>query len=69
MRDASFTLDVGLFTPTAPFSYRHGPRPGIWFVTDAGGLRVATAKTRAGARLAVRALYRELASEQLRLAA
>lgn len=69
MRDTSFTLDGGLFTPTAPFSYRHGSRPGVWFVTDVNGLRVATSKTRAGARLAVRALYRELASEQLRLAA
>jgi hypothetical protein len=69
VRDTSFTLEDGLFTPTAPFSYRHGPRPGLWFVTDSGGMQVATAKTRAGARLAVRALYREMTADQPRLVA
>jgi hypothetical protein len=69
MRDTSFTLEAGLFTPAAPFSYRHGPRPGVWFITDANGVQVARSKTRAGARLAVRALYREATDQQLRLAA
>lgn len=58
MRDASFTLDAGLFPPQPPFQHAYmGRKPWLWTVTDATGLTVGQARTRAGARAAVRRLY------------
>jgi hypothetical protein len=58
VRDFSFTLQPGLFPPVAPFS--HGldrDNPFAWSILDSAGRKVAAARTRAGVRLALRALY------------
>jgi len=57
LRDTSFNLRLGLFRPQGPFSAHHAERPGLWRVRDADGTLVATARTRAGARVAIRALH------------
>lgn len=59
MRDAAFTLgERDLIRPQAPFAYTHDPkRAQRWLVTDARGDSVAEARTRAGARAAVRTLH------------
>lgn len=57
MRDASFTLRPGLFAPAPPFFPVCGAKPYCWTVSDAFGSPVASARTRAGARAAVKALY------------
>lgn len=57
-RDSSFTLRPDLFRPIAPFTAAHDPkRPFRWVITDALGIEAADARTRAGARAALRALH------------
>lgn len=58
MRDHSFTLEPALFAPLAPLRCEVPTAPPWrWAVRDAAGSLLATAKTRAGARAAARALY------------
>lgn len=57
MQDASFTLEPALFAPTAPFKHAFVPGPWRWVVRDATNTTVATARTRRGARAALRQLY------------
>jgi hypothetical protein len=52
-----FKLSPGLFAPVPPFFPVCGQQPGSWTVRDSFGSPVASARTRAGARAAVRALW------------
>lgn len=61
MRDAGFILEPAAETAQPPFSYtfslpRH--RAFCWYVRERDGRAIARANTRAGARAAIKALYR-----------
>ncbi|MFN4176457.1 hypothetical protein [Phenylobacterium sp.] len=60
MRDESFVLDTAARDARPPFSYaflHRRPTERCWSVRDGRNVGVGLAKTRAGARAAVRALY------------
>jgi hypothetical protein len=69
LRETAFTLEPSLLGFMPPFRCAHAPeRAGLWLVTDAQGWIAARAKTRAGGRLAVRALYAALDAAKRRAA-
>jgi hypothetical protein len=58
VRDYSFTLRRALVPSVPAFAYRPmRVAPWLWLVTDGQGQEVGRARTRAGARAAVHALY------------
>lgn len=60
MKDLSFTLEPGASAAPPPFSYSQTvTRSGRWWwaLRAACGRRIGEAKTRAGARAAIRTLY------------
>ena len=64
MRDTSFKLEPSLFQPTAPFTHATLGAPcWRWAIRDSVNTLVATAKTRAGARAALRWLYANCPAE------
>lgn len=64
MRNETFELWPAAQAATPPFSYQPimSRRLSFWRVREANGRAVGQAKTRAGARAAVRALYEGRAS-------
>ncbi len=61
MRDTSYAVWRIVPELAGPFVHAQQMRPPwLWIVTDGQGREVATARTRAGARAAVLALYGQL---------